>query len=84
MKSLECRKDHKISKRNNLVGTLATIDNFCNEKLTDLDINEDMMRNVPKSIMSRFDSTKNNGQESKLYKSLRSTPISAFKSTNKN
>ena len=62
---------------------MATIDNFCNEKLTDLDIDESMMRNVPKSIMSRFDSTKNKGYDSKLYKSLRSTPISALKSTSK-
>ena len=84
MKSLECRRDKRNHKRNTLLGTLATIDNFCNDKLNDLDINDDMMRNVPKSIMSRFDTTKNKAMDGKLYKSLRSTTISVAKSSTKN
>lgn len=82
MSSLESKRERKSSQRNNLIGTLTTIDNFCNDNLDEVSVSNQMMKNVPKSILNRIEKTRQN-PDGKSQFSMRNSPLAMLQQRSK-
>lgn len=74
MQSQDMHGNKRQRNRSNLVGTLATIDSYCNEKLTDNDLKLDVMRNIPKSLLNKMRQKDHSRFNNKMYMSMRNSP----------